>query len=199
MRCFLILSVASMVILIPNLPASDPVANDKKKCSISGLPGASVCEFKADAYISAAIALQIEGKEKTAAILKEAIEKQQHGVIVLCRMLFRAAGAGQFRRPSLGGPFFLGTTDFKQWPLEPIEIVDGVPFFLVNCYFLAGWPESEESYLEYCLGSCDWSTEKYKIRTAQEKQKALEKLIGSPHWTKALTESAKKSLASQIE
>jgi hypothetical protein len=170
-----------------------------KKSPFSGLPLFFADTFKADPYITAAIALQDQGEQKSSIVLKEAVKEHDLPVIILCRMLFKSPGKERkFRRPLLGRPEFVGQTESTNWPLEPIEIVDGVPFSLVSHYYLAGLPESGEVYLNYCLSSCEWNTYRYKSKTAPEKQKALDKLIADRNWEKPLSEASKKTLSSQI-
>ncbi len=131
----------------------------------------------------------------TRELLKE--ERQQRGLFILCRMLFTAKPKGEFRRPMLGAPGFVGRTSGSDWPLEPIEIVDGVPFLVVNSWVLGGIPESAWSYVEYCVKNCAWNTEKFTPKTAEEQQKALEKLLAAPKLK--MIGSGKEFLAAQID
>ncbi len=43
--------------------------------------------------------------------------------------------------------FISGTED--DWPLWPIDLVDGVPLMIVQGFAIGGVPESDESYLHY--------------------------------------------------
>src|SRR4051812_19706999 len=60
-------------------------------------------------------------------------------VVMLCRLLFRAEPGGAFRRPSLGAPVAVGPTDPRDWPHEPLEGVDGVPFLVVHGCTVGGY------------------------------------------------------------
>lgn len=70
-------------------------------------------------------------------------------IAVLCRMLFTQRQGSDFERPALGGLDFLGTPIrvgrlaedpvFKKWPLEPIELVDGIPFVIFDGVVYQGW------------------------------------------------------------
>ena len=71
--------------------------------------------------------------------------------------------------------------------------------WLLNEDNLLGAPESAGQYLKYCLQKCEWNTEVFKPKTADEKQKALAKLVASPKWKKSLTDEKKKVFSSQIE
>src|SRR5262249_46829341 len=106
---------------------------------------------------------------------------QMHGeiprVIVLCRMLFTARPGSEFRRPRLGvssfGRFgFPGQTE--DWLLEPIALVDGVPFLIVNGYQVAGLQEPGPAYLHYCFAECDWSDYRFRPKSQADKAQALE-------------------------
>ena len=79
------------------------------------------------------------------------------------------------------------------------ELVDGVPFLVVQGYLIGGEMESAVHYLAYCVKCCDWNTETFKPKTAEEKRNALTELVASTRWEKQLTEEGKKVLASQIE
>lgn len=143
--------------------------------------------YRVDPYIAAAAALQAE--PKTAAdtlemLIKDADNEHDHAnkALILCRMLFTAKPKGEFRRPRLGGPLFLDGGEKLDWPLEPIELVDGVPFLVVWGYSLGGAPEPASKYLSYCLKECDWTAEKYKPKGKEAKEKALAKLLADKRW-----------------
>ncbi|MDB5306218.1 MAG: hypothetical protein JWO38_420 [Gemmataceae bacterium] len=196
-------AVLASLILGCGLPATAPVPNSVKARAVAlkDLPafhgrGA----YKVDPYLAAAEWLQEAGKDKaTETLAKWAEERDGDKVIVLCRMLFVVRPKGEFRRPSIGAPFQPGGADSRDWPLEPLELVDGVPFLVVRGYVLGGYPEPAREYLDYCLDKCDWSTKKYKPKTAEEKQKALAKLMASDKWKVPLTDDEKRFLADQIK
>jgi hypothetical protein len=114
-------------------------------------------------------------------------------------MLFTAKPKGEFRRPRLGGPHFFGDAGTKECPLEPIELVEGVPFFVVKGYTGFGSPEDAKDYLDYCVKNCDWNPLKSKPKTADEKRKALEKLVASPKWKKPLSDDEVSMSKEQIK
>lgn len=203
MRYLILLPVFPAVVSLSCLVMPGKPPGDRLDRSLLDLP--EFKDYKVDAYLAAAAKLQAVGREKAAVILADlarVMDRDIEGrrVIVLCRMLFRARADGEFRRPGIGGPCFLGLgEDCRDWPLEPIELVDGVPFLIVRGYTLGGYPEPAKMYLDYCLQNCDWNTEVFKPKTAEEKRKALVKLVESPRWKEPLTDEAKKVLASQIE
>jgi len=155
-----------------------------------------------DPYLAAAAKFQAVGKEKAVAILRAAANDpkvENEVVIVLCRLLFTAKPKGEFRRPMIGRPHCLGGTGPADWPLEPIEVVDRVPFLIATGYEMAGQAEPAGEYLDYCLKECAWGATEFKPRTAAEKQAALAGLLASKKWKQPLTEFERKFLADQIK
>jgi RNA polymerase sigma factor (sigma-70 family) len=168
--------------------------------ALNDLPGFANSNYKVDPYIHAAAFLQAMGKDKARARLTEVArdEKRRESVIVLCRMLFARKPGGEFRRPELGKATFLGNTNSADWPLEPIELVDGVPFLIVDGYkpsnrvdrppwqynepFDYRGAEQAEAYLKYCFDRCHWSDVVFKAQDEQAKENALKKLLASPKW-----------------
>lgn len=179
-----------------------PAATNINSFDLSTLPPASRNDYKADAYIKAAMDLQAMGKEAAIKALRESPEDRRSSLskgIVLCRMLFMPRGTNMFRRPRIGAPFPPGGTAMADWPLEPIEIVDGVPFLVISSYALGGHPESTSQYLQYCVANCDWNTLKFKMPTAKEKTDALGKLLASQKWKRPLTDGERQLFSRQIE
>ena len=167
--------------------------------SLKDLPDVQMGAFRVDPYIRAATALQSLGKDKASdTLLKLSKNREQvHQVVVLCRMLFVKKAKGEFRRPGIGAALFLGGTDYADWPLEPIELVDGVPFLITRGYTLLGQAEPAEKYVRYCIQQCDWNDGQFKPKTEQEKRKALDKLLASSKWKVQLNEQEKTLLSSQ--
>jgi hypothetical protein len=120
-------------------------------------------------------------------------------VFILCRMLFSERVGTNFRRPWLGESVFLGGTGYDDWPLEPIEIVDGIPFYVIRGYNLAGLAEAPDQYVHYCDTNCDWSEVVYTSKTQQQKRAALHKLFYSLKWKRPLNPDEQYFLSSQIE
>ncbi|NQU10392.1 hypothetical protein HQ590_06365 [bacterium] len=153
-------------------------------------------DYNVDPYIRAAVSLQALGKDEACAKL---LAHGGDAVVVLCRMLFAAKTGGEFRRPMIGGATFLGGTGYSDWPLEPIECVDGVPFLVTTGYFLAGFPEPPASYVTYCMTNCVWSSYQWRIPTAEEKRTALGKLLALQKWKRPLDWGERRFLSTQIE
>lgn len=201
MRGLIVLLVLVATVALLNPPVATSAPHKGKDLSLRDL--SDFKKYKADAYLAAAAKLQTVGRDKATVVLADFAKRSEWNesrcVILLCRMLFRAKVNGEFRRPSIGEPHFFGRTECKEWPLEPIELVDGVPFFVVRGYWIGGYPEQAGDYLKYCVRNCDWSTEVLKPRTTEEKRKALAKLVASLRWKEPLSDEAKKVLSSQIE
>lgn len=168
--------------------------------ALKGLPDLQSGEFKVDPYCRAAAALQAMGQDKANAILLQLAKtrEQDNQVIVLCLMLNTPKAKGEFRRPRIGAADFLGGTDYAEWPLEPIELVDGVPFVITHGYSVRRKPEPSELYLKYCIEHCDWNSAKFERKTSKEKQQSLDKLLASRKWKAQLTDAEKEFLSSQI-
>lgn len=152
--------------------------------TLSDLPDFQYGTYKVDPYIQVASDLQALGKESAVKKMRDYAQAIEHDkkIIILCRMLFSAKPNSEFRRPRIGAPAFIGKTDYSDWPLEPIEIVDGVPFLIVTGYMLGGMPEPAEMYLDYCLQNCEWNTFRYEMKNEQMKREALKKFLASPKW-----------------
>jgi hypothetical protein len=141
--------------------------------------------YKVDPYLRAAVALQDMGRERAVEHLRAwAAKGADERPIVLCRMLFTARTGGEFRRPALGAALFVGGgmleargSEYKNWPLEPIELVDGVPLLVTRGYALGGRAERPSSYLAYCVEHCDWSTFRFRAKSPAKKAAALKKLL----------------------
>jgi hypothetical protein len=157
--------------------------------------------YKVDPYIR--VAVELQSMDRSAALARlhamAGDPRPAARVIVLSRMLFTPRSPAGLRRPMIGGALFLGGTNYSDWPQEPIELVDGIPFLITYGYVVGGLPESDESYLQYCETHGDWSTFRYSVKTAQQKRDALNKLFASDKWKTTLTDSERKSLAEQIE
>ncbi len=119
------------------------------------------------------LTLKIEQRVK---LLKDWCKEYPEQIIVLCRMLFQAKSGGEFRRPQVGKPLFVKGTA-KQWPLEPIAVVEEIPFLVVRGYAIAGEPEPSIDYLEYCLKNCDWTSKTYANHKPKHLDAAITKLM----------------------
>jgi hypothetical protein len=198
------LTRSSFLTLLTVLPVAYAAGSRALRRSSAECPGEGYCDlfepqrFRVDRYIRAAVALQ--SLDRATAISRlHGMARNPHSllsVIILCRMLFtrRHGSAYAFRAPLIGVPAFIcGTED--DWPLWPIEPVDGVPIMIVWGYTGVGVPESDEQYLNYCEATCDWTDAQYVFKTGQQKQNALAKLMSSDKWKGS---RAKRGLASPI-
>ena len=159
--------------------------------------------YRVDPYIRAARCLQAMGQPaasvKLLAVSYTADFDDAEKIAVLCQMLFVQRHGLNLRRPMLGGASFIGGTAYSDWPLEPIEIVDGVPFDIVWGYSNFGAPPQPREFIRYCLANCDWSKTRFAPKTELQKKAALAKLIASSKWRKTLEKSDRDFFAAQIE
>ena len=138
--------------------------------------------------------------------------EERQKIAVLCRMLFTRRPGLDFHGAGLGGPAFLGRDRdrsinsisdpiFEKWPLEPIELVDGVPFAVVSGYSYEGWfdPRGAELYVRYCATNCAWSSTRFTTKTREQKETALRKLLSSPRWERPLEAWEREYLTKQVE
>ena len=184
--------------------------------------------FRADSYLRAAVALQGLGRDRACRLLvrlarAECSRRASNGEVfdnpdgdgyqpvVLCRMLFTAKAGGSFARPMIGVPYFLGTgtdirsrflgerTDLGDWPLEPITLVDGVPFLVCTGYRGADYPEDSCGYVLRCMHDDAWDPTPYRLKSPPEEQAALQTLLASPVWHGDLSRVDRAFLAVQLE
>jgi len=184
--------------ICPTCQASD---KDDIKAAIKGWSWGD--DYKMDPFIRAAEVLQKMGKDEACRQLRALTEeKNGDGVPVseLCRLVFKAKKGGEFRRALIGAVGFLGETSYDDWPLDPFEVVDGVPFVVTNGFhLLAGQAETDKQYLEYCIKECEWNDVKFVPKPKAEKEKALEKLLSSKKWKEPLTDKERDCLRAQIK
>jgi hypothetical protein len=198
------LMISGVIVVL--LAAAAARAVDEPNDPLAKLPSLTFQEggfrgFKAVPFIRTAAAMQALGKDQAYELLRAYAknhDREGNGIIVLSRMLFTKKAGGEFRRPMIGGAFFPGGTDYQDWPLEPIELVDGVPFVIVGSYMLGGRAESADSYISYCIKNCDWNDFRFKEKNEKELQAALEKLLSSPKWKTPLGNQEKEFFSTQI-
>ena len=199
--------------------------------SLSDLPPVEQGKYKVEPYIAAAEQLQAAGRAdatrqlialaKSWAHLVQAPSidikriNDEQKIAVLCRMLFVKREGSTFDRPELGAPEFFGdppgssislnnsidSSCFRTWTLEPIEIVDGVPFLVVRGYSVEAViePHYMESYVRYCTTNCDWSSAHFTKKTMEQKRKALTKIFVSPKLGLPLEAYERDYLTQQIQ
>lgn len=209
--------------LVAGLSSSRRVCMSQSKTtqavsSVFALMNRKMSELKADLYLQAAIHLQALETDNAQGLLYSIASSREANLgasfsflndnlvpIILCRMLFTAkktsseTSTPEFRRARCGAPGFFGGTNLEDWTLEPIEIIDGVPFNITNGYFLAGYPEHGTSYLSYCIENCDWNSFKFTPKDSGQKQAALDKLLASPKWKRELSKYDIEFLSAQIQ
>jgi hypothetical protein len=196
---------ASVILLttgVPHLLADSKSEEPAKEVRLAEPLALPADHYRVDPYLKAAEGLQAMGKEKAIPLLHKLASREAWPytrTLTLCRLLFEARPKSTFRRALIGGAFFPGGTDYKDWPLEPVEIVDGVPFLIAIGYGLGGFPEPPSLYVRYCEAKCQWSTFKFKPKSKKEKQKALDKLLSSPKLKGKLDKSDRAFFDAQIK
>ncbi len=177
--------------------------------ALSSLVWWDLADFKVDRHLRAAIELQALGKDLACDVLYSFAKKlsaderhysyQENSLIALVRMFFVKRPGSEFRSAYIGAPGFFGDSDDKDWQIDPIEIVDGVPFSIVQGYMLFGQAEPAYDYIGYCIENCDWNSYKFEVKSEEQKQKALKQLLASPKFKTPLSEWERKLLSDQIQ
>lgn len=125
-------------------------------------------------------------------------EPSEATVIALCRMLFVSETGQPLRPPSLGEPWFLGETEEARWPLEPIHLYQGIPFFIVRGWSLAGLAEQSSGYLAYCLLSGVWNESPFRMVDEEELAVLAHEFIQNGPWKRPLEPFERMFLLAQI-
>ncbi len=152
--------------------------------------------FRSRQYMEMASILGSLEPKKRILLMKKWCGDYRHQIIILCRMLFQPPEGETIRRPRLGSPISLdGQFELKDWPSEPISLVNNVPFLVTTGYALGGQPESARVYLSFCLSkNYEWTSESYYVSTQWQLNNALAELKTSRKWS----EEAVQVLESQI-
>lgn len=185
---------------------------------LSDLPSVDSGHYKVDPYIKAAEQLQRLGRHAAIQQLYGLAHyadstsdlENEEKTVILCRMLFTNRPGSALKRPSfLGSAFFYGedfslkTTSYTNWPNEPIELADGIPFAIAYGHGKSGFstedPHEIESYVQYCITNGVWSNYHFTQKSDPEKQEALKKLIASPKWRRPLDAREQQFLTAQIQ
>jgi hypothetical protein len=157
--------------------------------------------YKPTPFVALAVELQSLGKDEAIIRLQRwaSSKKYDEQVILLCRMLFESRKNMAFRAPMLGGAGFYGGTSEKDWPLEPIVIIDDIPFLIVSDYALFGHAEEAPPYLHYCLSNTDWASRHYHLVSRVDIETAFQKLLKAPLWKRPLNWREVNLLKRQME
>ena len=159
--------------------------------------------YRVDPFIQAAQRLQAMGQPAACEELLRLSRSDDYDdcqkLVVLCRMLFAKQPGWDFRSAMIGGPCYIAGTDHSDWPLEPIEIIDGIPFDIIWGYTLHGQAEPAQEYIRYCMTNCVWSDIRFEVKAEQQKKAALAKLVASPKWRRPLEQQDRDFFVGQIE
>jgi hypothetical protein len=157
-------------------------------------------DYRVTPYIRTAMSLQQMGQKRACLDLMRLAKRNDDAeqIYVLCRMLFSQRPSAEFRPPGIGEPVFLGGSDWTNWPNQPIEIVNGVPFLVTWSYKIFGQIEPPADYLAYCMTNCNWNKLVFVLKNKEELHLALNTLTNSPKWKRPLTPHELEILQSQI-
>ncbi len=183
--------------------ASRPVR--ETRLDLQSLPRYSnIHPYKLEPFVPVAISLQKLGPERGSQALLNAAgtakDEDYEKIVVLCRMLFKFRESKDSIYPSLGERVFIGGTTYAEWPLEPIELVDGYPFWIVRGFNGGGArsPNAAARYVSYCISNCEWNTFKFRMLSKRQKHVALEKLINSAKWKRPLSGEEEDILTAEV-
>ena len=163
--------------------------------------------FRCAPYVQAAVRLQALGKTQACrdllGLAKWEDDQPNHWsngnrAITLCRMLFVPRADQPFRRAMIGACDFFGGTTYSDWPLEPITLIDQVPFLITKGYGGADYAEPVISYVRYCIDGCDWSSSRYRPLSQPQEEQALQKLFALPVWKTGLSADDREFFAQQL-
>jgi hypothetical protein len=184
----------------------DHVASD----SFDSLPTLSGRAFRAEPYIAVAIQLQAMGEAGAVDRLIEFARKDPKSLQVcekvegLCQMLFTPPPAEKHAAVGFFMGYWLPITNHLTetgWEMAPLEVVDGVPFSIELRIGYEGFFPNDiiESHVLYCARRYRWGAPQISVKTKEEREAALAKLIATPQWTRPLTPEEISALHRQIE
>lgn len=182
--------------------------------------------FRSESCLELAAALQGLPRGEAETLLRHWADsgKYENEVIILCRMLFVAQDGRPLPRPpnreifneviwvkgfssvsAFHGMYGLGATHGADWPDWPLALSDGVPFLVEANHIevLTGPPgialrPLSPVYLDYCLTAGGWTAHRYAPVDSNIRQQALELLLHSPVWPRALNPGEIAYLTAQI-
>jgi hypothetical protein len=158
--------------------------------------------FKCDTFIKAAADLQALGEDGAIKFLSSLAPTRLELVTetILCNMLFEPPPRSNSRGPRFTAAKYMGETNEAQWPLEPIELVDGVPFLVVKAGSWTGGLSEDAAALtvQWFVDNWRWRAMKYVSKTQAEKESALTKLKASMKWVRPLADDEWRFLADQV-
>lgn len=155
---------------LPSRPAPQPLA---------GSPDEFIEGFRSRHSLELALELQALSQQDRLARLRKIANSgpRPAETFVLCRLLFEPRPGEPFPRPLLGAPVFVGADaaqPLAAFPLEPIELRDGVPILVVRGYSLGGLPDTPAGDLQRCLDHARWRTTPLTPRTPAQIRAAFD-------------------------
>jgi hypothetical protein len=158
--------------------------------------------FKSDRFLEVGEHLQFLGKKEACECLAElgSTSEDVITIVIFCRMLFHPPEKRPMPELTVGDPRFLGRTNKEHWPLEPIEIIDGVPFLIVRSYITGTFRvDAGKRYVDWYVEHWHWRESKYSKKSEKQKEVALEKLISKTRWVEPLSSYERAFLVDQIK
>lgn len=162
--------------------------------------------FPCAPILQAAIDLQVRQRRwpdsGPAELMRLAIESEgghDEHVIALCRLLFESRTQDSLRMAALGLPEFIGDTRVQDWPLAPIHIHNGVPFYIVSGWSVGGFPEPASWYLTYCLQEGVWVDSEYRMPDRSAFRIAANDFVESGPWKCQLDEHQRSFIIRQTD
>ena len=165
------------------------------------LPDIKICDgsYRINAYLETVAALEALPQKEALGLLRKWADSNKYNlhIIIICRMLFTPKIGQELRRPRIGGAMsYIGANSSKitgtkleeilfsapiqepKCPLDPIVLVDNIPFLVAGPYISSGpAPESASSYLSYCINNAVWGERRFHPASKEEMEVALNKLL----------------------
>ncbi len=156
--------------------------------------------YKCGHFIKVVLAGSKAGEDVSIASLRRFVKSgaSDVDVVALCRLLYTGKDAKKLRRAAIGGTSFPGGTEYRDWPLEPIEIVEGVPFLISESYLCMGVSETALEYLAYCRQEGIWAPRLSVEKSTAELERALATILHSKKWKTDLYEDETRFLKEQV-
>lgn len=141
--------------------------------------------FHIISYLKAAQELERMSKKEAVNKLESAaiLNEKSQVLIILCRMLFTPKYGEKLRDPGVGmttlviGMIPINRLDQSKDFLDPVFLVNNIPFYISISTIFSGIPEPVSDYVHYCDTNGDWGKRKFKIATKHEMQVALKKFL----------------------
>jgi len=118
---------------------------------------------------------------------------EQERIYNICYLLFYPAKSGVImpRHPGPSSKEVEANRD--AWPMFPLVVVDGIPFYLAQCGFRSGPPSDPLKLIEFCDQNC--SLREYPLLPRTSPLVAVENLYDSALWRKVFLKTSPSSFS----